>query len=107
MLIYLTSKEYPGRTADHNFVRNMARAFTRIMGRDFLLVVAGGGEVELKGINYLNLELKAKRGRALFYFGWILKFVFEKRKEKITFFSNDSYLLLILIFWRIMILFMG
>ncbi|MDD4761546.1 MAG: glycosyltransferase family 4 protein [Candidatus Pacebacteria bacterium] len=97
--IYLTSKKYPGKTADHNFVKNMAKSFFAKLGSDFLFVVAKDEE-KIKEAGVFNLDLKIRRGRSFFYFFWIPFFVFKNRKEKIIFFSNDSNLLLILIFWK-------
>jgi len=98
-LIYLTSKEYPGRTADHSFIKNMVKSFSLKMRGDFLFVVAGNNGDSLGEINFLNLNLRFKRGRAIRYFLW-LPFFYKKQKERVVFFSNDVYLLLILIFWK-------
>ncbi|MFA5173385.1 MAG: glycosyltransferase family 4 protein [Candidatus Paceibacterota bacterium] len=99
-LIYLTSKSYPGRTADHNFVKNMAKTFSQKLGEDFLFVGAKLDEEEFQGVNKLNLRLEKNKGRALFYFFWLPFFYFKRRNEGLIFFSNDSYLILILIFWK-------
>lgn len=97
--IYLTSKKYPGKTADHNFVKNMAKSFFSKLGSDFLFVVAKDEE-RIKEAGVLDLDLNIRRGRSLFYFFWVPFFVFKNRKERMIFFSNDSNLLLILIFWK-------
>ena len=66
-LIYLTAKKYPGQTADHGFIKNMARSFTKLLGPDFLLVVVGENKEDLKGINFLETGFRG-RGRTLRYF---------------------------------------
>ncbi|OGZ02434.1 MAG: hypothetical protein A2430_02055 [Candidatus Liptonbacteria bacterium RIFOXYC1_FULL_36_8] len=99
-LIYLTSKKYPGKTADHNFVKNIAREFSLKLGEEFLFVVADYKGNDLEKINYLSSEWKMERGKSFFYFFWILRLYFRNRKEDVVFFSNDPYLLLILIFWK-------
>jgi len=99
--VYLTSKNYPGRTADHGFVKKQAESLVKVLGLDFVLVASGLVEGDLSR-NIKSPFLKIRRGKILFYFFWSLFFYFSiKRKDKnILFFSNDAYLLSILIWWR-------
>lgn len=101
-LIYLTSKTYPADMADKVYAREMSGAFSRLLGDNFLLVVANNFSQELDNIRYLNLRLKLKKVRSLFYFFWIPCFTIFKQNfgKNLIYFSNDSYLLAILIFWR-------
>lgn len=88
-LIYITSKRYPGTTADHYFVKNMANAFTKILGNNFLFLTA-------------DSAMAPRRLRSIFYFFWIPLFIFKRKfnNSAAVFFSNDPYLLIILIFWK-------
>jgi glycosyltransferase involved in cell wall biosynthesis len=101
-LIYLTAKKYPASTADHIFVREMSKAFSKILGGDFMLVLAGGTAEELSGINKMDLGLEIQRGLSLYYFLWLPFFIRKKELNdpKTVFFSNDANLLAILIFWK-------
>ncbi|MFA6554491.1 MAG: glycosyltransferase family 4 protein [Candidatus Paceibacterota bacterium] len=101
-LIYLTSKRFPATTADHFFVKEMAKAFTKILSKDFLLVVADNTSDELKDISYKSLELKAIRRLGIRYFVWLPYFIWKDGLNNIDtlFFSNDANLLSILIFWK-------
>ena len=100
-LIYLTSKKYPSTTADHLFVLSMARAFTSILGDDFKLYIRGNSSSELNGVNTFSVNTTS-RLRSVFYFFWIPIFVINNKhnNKRTVFFSNDPYLLSILIFWR-------
>lgn len=97
--IYLTTKRYPSTTADHHFIREMAKAFNVLLPNQFELIVAGEKGDELIGISHKNLGLSHPRGRTLYYMFWLPYFILkEKLKKKDTvFFSNDLNLLTILI----------
>lgn len=98
-LFYLTSKKYPSSTADHFFVKNMARAFTYILGQNFTLVVRQTSD-ELKDINVRKIWAP-DRLKSVFYFFRLPFFILASGSGKDNFFfSNDAYLLTILIFWR-------
>ncbi|MCR4279352.1 MAG: glycosyltransferase [Candidatus Zambryskibacteria bacterium] len=100
-LIYITSKTYPSDTADKIYVRELASSFSKVLKEKFLLVVANNHSLELNNINYLNLRLKYRRLKSVYYFLWLPFWVARNRsKNKLVFFSNDPYLLTILIFWR-------
>lgn len=100
-LIYLTSMRYPADNGIKIYARELAKCFSAILKKDFLFVVANDFSQELKNINCLNLRLKIKKFRTPFYFFWIPYFVFLSRKEEdLVFFTNDTYLLVILIFWK-------
>ncbi|MBU4347929.1 glycosyltransferase family 4 protein [Patescibacteria group bacterium] len=100
-LIYLTAKKYPGNTADHIFISQMAQAFFSLLSRDSIFVVTNDYLNNFGNINVLNLKLRLKKFRSLYYFFWIPFFVLRKRlKKDDIFFCNDMFLLSILIFWR-------
>lgn len=100
--IYLTSKTYPATTADHLFVREMAKTFADILGDDFRLVVANDFSRELRDTNVINLNLKMKHGRSFWYFFWLPAFIIRKHLNttETIFFSNDPNLLSFIIFWK-------
>jgi glycosyltransferase involved in cell wall biosynthesis len=99
--IYLTAKKYPSQTADHAYIKEMARSFTSILGKSFLLIVNNSQTEVLTGINVLNLSIPRIMKRTLFYFFYLPYFFITKcRKEKTIFFSNDLNQLSILIFWK-------
>ena len=93
--IYLTSKKYPSRTADHFFVKEMANAFGNILGKDFSLVLANDSSGFFKDIQVINLGLSMEKGRTAYYFFWILFWTLKNRKSRpeTVFFSNDPNLL--------------
>lgn len=101
-LIYLTSKNYPASTADHIYIAALSRAFTKILGNNFSLIIANSFGDDLNGINYSNLNLSLKRLRTLYYFFWLPYFLLKgnSNTRDIVFFSNDPNLLLVLIFWK-------
>jgi len=100
-LIYLTSKRYPSVTADHFFVKSMAFVFAKILGQNFSLFISGSIPNELDGINTISVNAP-KKFRLFFYFFWLPFFISKKNhnNKETVFFSNDSYLLPILIFWK-------
>lgn len=92
---------YPADNGMKIYAREVARCMNNILGKDFLFVVANDSSQELAGINCLNLGLRLKKFRSPFFFFWIPTFVFKSRKEKdLVFFTNDTYLLTYLIFWK-------
>jgi glycosyltransferase involved in cell wall biosynthesis len=101
-IIYLTSKKFPASTADHFFVREMAGAFTKILQKNFLLIVANNFANDLTGISYRSLGLNIKRGLSIWYFIWLPLIVQRKNLNNVNtvFFSNDANLLTVLIIWK-------
>lgn len=100
-LVYFTSMRYPADNGMKIYARELAKGFTKILKDDFLFVVANNFSRELENIKCLNLRLKFKKFRSPFFFFWIPYFVFLSRKEKdLVFFTNDTYLLTFLIFWK-------
>lgn len=101
-LIYLTSKKYPGKTADHFFAKEMAVAFGKILGDRFLLILAGDSSDFFRDIDVLNIGLKSEKGRTLYYFFWLFFFIIRngRNKPETIFFSNDPNLLCDLIILR-------
>ena len=100
--IYLTSKKYPSRTADHFFVKEMANAFGNLLGDKFSLVLANDSTDFFRDIKVINMGLTMERGRTLYYFFWTLFFILraDDRASGKLFFSNDSNLLCNLVILR-------
>src|SRR6185295_2648506 len=101
-LFYLTAKKYPASTADHIFMLQMARAFSKILGNDFLFVTAGKDEADLAGVNHQGLNISIRRGLSLLFF-LRAPFLVSKmglNSNDVTLFINDPNLLSIFIFWR-------
>ena len=101
-LIYLTSKTYPASTADHFFILEMSRAFAKIFGSDFLLLILNNHGNELENIPHVSFGRNIKRGKRIYYFFRLPFFIFMRKLtgRDTVFFSNDQYLLEILFFWR-------
>lgn len=99
-LVYLTSKNYPAKIADNMYARELARAFDHALGDDFLFVVANDHDDELSGMRLLNLHLDWHKHISIYYLLWVPRFYHSLRRSDVVFFSNDSYLLMILIFWK-------
>lgn len=101
-LIYLTAKTYPASTADHIFVREMAKAFSKILGNDFTLVVANDFSKELEGMQVENVRLSFRRGITMHFYFWIPFYIFTSKlnTRDVVFFSVDQNLLQVLIFYK-------
>jgi len=101
-LIYLTSKKYPGGTADHIFVKEMANAFGKVLRDDFLLILANNISEFFKDIHIVNVGLNNERGRTVYYFFWLFFFIIKNKHNSCgtVFFSNDPNLLSSLIVLR-------
>ena len=97
--IYLTSKKYPGKTADHFFVKEMANAFGGILKEKFSLVLANDSTDFFRNIKVVSLGLRRERGRTPYYFFWLFFFALKARNRtsEMLFFSNDPNLLCVLI----------
>ena len=102
-LINLTFKRFPADTADAIYVRELSRAFSNLLGDNFLLVVGKDRSDELADIPHHNLRLQRfNRFRPMYYFFWIPFFVLFKRNwgKEIFFFSNNYFILAALIIWK-------
>jgi|CXWL01.1.fsa_nt_gi glycosyltransferase involved in cell wall biosynthesis len=100
-LIYFTSMRYPADNGMKIYARELAKGFTKALKEDFVFVVANDSSDELKEINVFNLHLRLKKFRSPFFFLCVPYFVFLFRKEKdLIFFTNDTFLLTYLIFWK-------
>lgn len=99
--IYLTSQKYPSKKADPFFWKSMATAFAEILGLNFLFVVRGDISEDLKEINTISVRAPG-RFRGVFYFFCmpILVLLNAWSNKETVFFSSDSYLLSISLFWR-------
>lgn len=100
-LIYLTGKTYPGSTADHHYIRQLSVGFRGVLGNDVKLVAWGDINFLDKG-NVVKPLRPSWMKNSIFFFFWTLFFAGNnfKNLREIVFFSNDSYLLIILIVWR-------
>lgn len=102
-LIYLTAKQYPGGTADHHYIRNLAEAFNSMIGKHFTFIVWNTKTDELQNISTVSVNAPYFIKRTIAFFFFVPKYWFlELRKEKkqVVFFSNDFNLLIILIIWK-------
>ena len=102
-LINLTFKRFPADTADAIYVRELSRAFSNLLGDNFLLVVGKDRSDELSDIPHHNLRLQRfNRFRTVYYFFWIPFFVISRGNwgKETTFFSNNYFLLASLIIWK-------
>lgn len=102
-LIYLTAKQYPGGTADHNYVRNLALAFYRKFGKRLTFVVCNTKKDALLDIPIVSISVPQFIKRTIVFFFWIPWYWFtelKKNKASVIFFSNDFNLLIILIIWK-------
>lgn len=101
--VYLNAKTYPGITADHHYVRNLAYAFYKELGDKFALVTINTKSDALPGLKTLNASIPSFLKKTIFFFLW-LPFVYISKlrsgNDKVVFFSNDLNLLSILIFWK-------
>ena len=100
-LIYLTSQKFPSKKAEPIYHRQMARAFTELLGKNFLFLVRGNIPDELKNINTMSVKLP-KHFRIFFYFLRIPFLIISQKwnNYETIFFSFDPYLLSVIIFWR-------
>lgn len=100
--IYLTSKKYPSKTADHFFVKEMANAYRKILGDKLTLVLTGDTSDFFKDIKVVTTGILNERGRTLYYFFWLPFFIIRQKlnNPETVFFSNDPNLLVDLIILR-------
>jgi glycosyltransferase involved in cell wall biosynthesis len=103
--IYLTAKRYPGTTADHQYIRNLAHAFYSKLADSFFFVVCNTGKKDLPQLPIISLQIPNFIKRTIFFFFWIPYFYLFKIKvkkdlEPVVFFSNDLNLLSILSFYK-------
>jgi len=99
---YLTFKKYPSKTADAYYVKSLAHAFADILQDAFSLIVLKGDDRALEGIPHKNLYFKAPKLRPLRYLLWIPVFVMREGRwgKDVVFFSNEPFLLTLLLLWR-------
>ena len=101
-LIQITAKKFPASTADHIFVKKSVFAFSKILGREYKFICLNCYDDSFSGMNFKKVGLNWKKGRTLFLFFWIPYYLFKTglNKESFYFYSNDVYLLSIIIFWK-------
>ncbi|MEK7213621.1 MAG: glycosyltransferase [Patescibacteria group bacterium] len=104
--IYLTTKKYPGNTADHHYVRNLAYAFSEELREDFAFISCNTEKDALLDIPLVNVSIPTFLKKTFAFFFWLPWFYLKRVKpnrqsnEQIIFFSNDFNLIIILIFWK-------
>jgi len=107
----LTAKAYSRTSADNMYVLEMAKSFTRKFGDDFLLYVCYCDNDRLDNVNYKSFQFKFRLSKIKFLFYWLpyifyffytpIVFIFKKKyKKDVICFTNDTNILLLLIFWR-------
>lgn len=101
-LIHITAKRYPGSTADHHYVENMAKAFSAQLGDNFTFVVCNTDRDAIRSLPLEILIIPSFIKRTLFFFFWIpLNWFRNRKKDQATvFFSNDQNILTLLILWK-------
>ena len=100
-LLYITGKTYPGNTADHHYVRQLAIGFSGVLEENMQFVAQG----DINFLDKRNVIQPIKISwlkNSIFFFFWSLFFSIKnfKNLNETVFFSNDSYILSILIIWR-------
>ncbi len=102
--VYLTSKNFPGLTADHAYIEALARSFSRTLKEDFVLV---GNDIEkgVMGVPTHEMRIPAffKKSISSFFLFPSLYRTWKVHNEELVIFSNDQYLLIIAIVWRILL----
>lgn len=105
--VYLTAKKYPGSTADHNYIFNLAKAFYKKLGQDFIFTACNTSDTIIPELNLEDIRVPKFIKRTVFIFFWFPWFWFKKLSreytntgEKIILFSNDQNLLVVACFWR-------
>lgn len=101
-LVHLTAKRYPGSTADHQYVENLAKAFHGELGDNFIFVVSGAEKGALQDLPVVCVPVPRFMKRTVLFFFWIPWYwmKYPHKKEKTVFFTNDQNLLTLLIFWK-------
>ncbi|OHA17029.1 MAG: hypothetical protein A3C79_01970 [Candidatus Taylorbacteria bacterium RIFCSPHIGHO2_02_FULL_45_28] len=105
-LIYLNAKKYPGNTADHHYVRNLAYAFQKRLGENFTFVSLNTEKDALPNISLASVFIPFFLKKTLVFFFWLPWFYMRKvgphklPNELVVFFSNDLNLLTLVIFWK-------
>lgn len=99
--IFLTSMRYPSARPVYIYMKSMALAFNKVLGKNFTFVIAGPVPKEFDGMNAQSINAPERR-RLFFYFFYLPFFVLKKNynTKETVFFSNDPYISSILIFWR-------
>jgi glycosyltransferase involved in cell wall biosynthesis len=100
-LVYITSQKYPSAKVDPVEMRSTAEALSGILGKDFLFLVRGDIPKDLRHINVMSARVP-QRLRIIFYFFLLptLVIIHKWNDPQTVIFSQDPYLLAILIFWR-------
>ena len=99
--VFLTSMRFPSYRPVYIYMKSMAIAFGKVLGKDFTFVTAGPIRDDFKGAQVISINSK-ERFRAVFYFIYLPFFVIHKKynNKNTVFFSPDPYLSVTLIFYR-------
>ncbi len=104
--IYLTAKKYPGTTADHHYVLNLAYSFHRELGEDFIFISSDTEKKALPNLPLVSVFVPFFLKKTFMFFFWLPWFFlkdigsYRQLNKPVVFFSNDLNLLILLIFWR-------
>lgn len=100
-LVFLTSQQYPTNKVDPNYWKSIAMAFTKNSEIKFSFVIRGRIPAELNELNPISV-MAPRRGRRIFYFLFfpILIYRYAWFGAQNIFFASDSYMLVILSFWK-------
>ncbi|MBU4375599.1 glycosyltransferase [Patescibacteria group bacterium] len=108
-LIHLTGKRFEYLSADSIYISNLAEQFSKYLADGYLLIIGNKSPEQFKNINLINSRLSSYGNGWLhfwlpyiYYFFWLPYFILTQKikNTKTIFFSSDSNLLLILIFWK-------
>jgi glycosyltransferase involved in cell wall biosynthesis len=101
-LIQITAKKFPANTADHIFLKKSVYAFSKLLNKDYQFICLNCYDNSFENINYINIGSTWTRGITFYLFLWVPYFIFKNKiyNQEIWFYSNDLYILSILIFWK-------
>jgi len=101
-LIYITTKTFPASTADHVYVQKMAEAYAAVLGNSFTFVVNNDNSNNLQKVTQVHrLQLRPSLRSIRFFFVFPSLYRKLKTQERTVWMSNDTYLLLTLLFYKL------
>lgn len=100
-LIYFTALKYPSKKTEPFFHRQMATAFSKVLGEKFSFIVRSDPPADLLSVRPVSIHAP-RRGKALWYFLVFPYLVFSCgwNAGNTVLYSYDPYLLIAIIFWR-------
>ncbi len=94
-LLYATSITLPSYRANRIQITSMARAFTRLLGKDFVLGIGSVGDDSLKGINFFVVGENIRS----YKLAW--KYIAYAKREHITYvYCREEKLLFFMIIYN-------